>query len=143
MFKLFSRAKTDPETELKSILDGYELPTFPAVYMQALQQVRDTDSSASDLADVLSTDPGLTMRLLGTVNSAAYGLRSEIKSVHHAVSMLGRGHVESMLLSLASRSALPSRASAGFEPARFWKTAARRASTARALSACVNPSEQS
>ena len=143
MFKLFARTKTDPEAELKQILDGYELPTFPAIYLEALRQVRDADSSATALADTLATDPGLTMRLLRTVNSAAFGLRSQIKSVHHAVSLLGRSSIESMLLSLASHSALPSDPTPGFDPKRFWKTAARRAATARALADASDPSGRS
>ena len=143
MLRLFARTKTDPATELKAILDGYELPTFPGIYLEALQQVRDEGSSTATLADLLSSDPGLTMRLLRTVNSAAFGMRSSIKSVHHAVSMLGRGHLESMLISLASHSALPSDPCAGFEPERFWKTAARRAGTARALADRVDPSVRS
>ena len=45
MLKLFARKKTDPEAQLREILEGYELPTFPAIYLQALQQVRDSESS--------------------------------------------------------------------------------------------------
>ena len=143
MLKLFARKKTDPESQLREILDGYELPMFPAIYLEALQQLRDTESSLGALADVLATDPGLTARLLRTVNSAAFGLRSQVTSVHHAVSMLGRGHVESMLVSLASHSALPSEPCDGFEPERFWRTAARRAAVARALADRVSPAERS
>ena len=143
MQKLFARKPADAKAELKEVFDGYTLPTFPTVYLEALQLVRDTDASAGALADVLASDPGLTMRLLGTVNSAAFGLRSPIKSVHHAVSMLGRGHIESMLISLASHSSLPSAPCDGFEPERFWRTAARRAATARALADRLAPAERS
>ena len=141
MLKLFARKDVDPQTQLKEVFEGYALPTFPALYLDALQQVRDSTSSAATLADVLALDPGLTMRLLGTVNSAAFGLRSPVKSVHHAVSMLGRGHIESMLISLATHSALPADPCGGFEPHRFWRAAAGRAATARALAARINPAE--
>ena len=141
MLKLFARKDADPQTQLAEVFEGYALPTFPAIYLEALQQVRDSDSSTATLADTLALDPGLTMRLLGTVNSAAFGLRSPIKSVHHAVSMLGRGHIESMLISLATHSALPADPCGGFEPHRFWRAAARRATTARALADRVNPAE--
>ena len=57
--------------------------------------------------------------------------------------MLGRGHVESMLVSLASHSALPADPCDGFEPRRFWRRAARRAAVARALADRVNPAERS
>ena len=141
MLKFFARKDADPQTQLKEVFEGYALPTFPAIYLEALQQVRDRTSSAAALADVLALDPGLTMRLLGTVNSAAFGLRSPVTSVHHAVSMLGRGHIESMLISLAAHSVLPAEPRGGFEPNRFWRAAARRAATARALADRVNPAE--
>ena len=141
--RLFARKKTDPESQLREILEGYELPMFPAIYLEALQKVRDAESPTGALADVLATDPGLTARLLRTVNSAAFGLRSQVTSVHHAVSMLGRGHIESMLVSLASHSALPSDPCGGLEPERFWRTAARRAAVARALADRVSPAERS
>ncbi len=142
MFKVFG-GQTDSRPRLADILEGYDLPSFGGIYMEALGLVRDVDSSTEKLADVLATDPGLTANLLRTVNSAAFGLRSEITSVHHAVSMLGRGHVESMLVSFASHDALPSDPCNGFEPDRFWKTAARRAATARALAERVSPAEWS
>ena len=142
MLKVFRR-HADSRPQLEEILKGYELPSFGAVYMEALQLIRDPDSSAGTLADVLATDPGLTANLLQTVNSAAFGLRSPINSVHHAVSMLGRGHVESMLVSFASHGALPSAPCEGFVPERFWKTSARRAATARALAERVSPAEWS
>ena len=143
MLGLFSKKKTDADSHLREILDGYELPTFPAIYLEALEQVRDTDSSTGALADVLSSDPGLTARILRTVNSAAFGLRSAVASVRHAVSLLGRGHVESILVALAAHSALPADACAGFEPERFWRTAARRATTAGALADRMSPAERS
>lgn len=143
LLKLFARAKKDPENQLKEILDGYELPTFPAIYLEALKRVRDEDSSSAQLADVLSSDPGLTVKLLRSVNSAAFGARNRIQSVHHAVSILGRGHIESMLISLASSSALPSDPHDGFEPKRFWRAAARRAATARTIAGRTDPGASS
>ena len=57
MLKLFARKKTDPESQLREILDGYELPMFPAIYLEALQQLRDTESSLGALADVPQPTP--------------------------------------------------------------------------------------
>ena len=142
MFKVFNR-RTDSRPQLAEILEGYELPSFGRVYLEALQLVRDADSSTDTLADVMATDPGLTANLLRTVKSAAFGLRREIESVHHAVSMLGRGHIESMLVSFACHTALPSVPCDGFVPTRFWMTSARRAATARALAERVSPAQWS
>lgn len=48
------------------------------------------DASASELVSILKHEPGLSLQLIRTVNSAAMGLTSEITSIHHALTILGR-----------------------------------------------------
>ena len=144
MLKLFSKKEpTDALSGVQAELGQIELPTFPGVTMAALEKARDDDSSVTELADVLAQDPGLTVKIIRTVNSAAFGARSKVRNIHHAVSLLGRNEIESMLISVAVRGALPGASAPGFDPARFWETAALRASAARALAARVDPSHAS
>ena len=72
----------------------------------------------------------------------SYGFRPQ-RSVHHAISLLGRDQLESMLLSLAVHDALPSKPTLGFEAGRFWQTAARRATLGRALADKIDPATRS
>jgi HD-like signal output (HDOD) protein len=51
-----------------------------------------------ELRDVVSTDGGLTVLILKTVNSAAFALASPITSVQHAVTYLGVGVVRGLVL---------------------------------------------
>ena len=141
MLKLLKRKKKDADVECA--LAGAELPSFPSVVMAALEKVRDENAPLGEIADAVSADPALSINLLGTVNSAAYGLRHEVRSVHHAVSLLGRSQVESMLIGLAVRDTLPSQHARGFDPSRFWTTAARRAVVARAIADEIAPAQRS
>ena len=83
----------------------------------------------------------LSVRLLKLTNSPAFTTRHPVRSVEHAVSLLGRGTVESALLAVGATSALaPSMAAGGLDARRFWSTAALRAATARAFAALLHPS---
>jgi HD-like signal output (HDOD) protein len=143
MLKLFKKKTADPKEELKAVLGDYELPSFPAIVMSALERIRDEDASLSSIADLMSSDPGLTVRLLGTVNSAAFGLKHTVRNIHHAVSLMGRNQLESMLISMAVGQSLPQAAAEGYDSSRFWTTSAQRATTARALSDLLDPSASS
>jgi len=121
-------------------LDNLQLPTFPQITMSALELARDDESSLSRLADVLATDPGLSVTIIKTVNSAAYGCRQQVRNIHHAVSLLGRNEIEAMLIAAAVKGALPVTGVPGLDPRRFWITAAKRAAAAKLLAQEIDPS---
>ncbi len=141
LFKLNRRPNADDE--LRAVIDEHELPTFPAVVMQALQMLRDDRASTPAIGELISQDPGLSARLLQTVNSAAFAVKHRVRNVPHAVSLLGRSQVESMLISLAVGDALPREPAPGYDRLRFWHAAAHRAATAGALAEIIDPSRRS
>ena len=124
-------------------MDGLKLPSFPQITMTALQKARDMESSLTELGDLLATDPGLSVSIMKTVNSAAFGGRHRVRNIHHAVSLLGRNEIESMLIAAAVAGALPTAGIQGFDPGRFWAASAKRAATARALAQHIDPSQAS
>lgn len=129
-----------PGGDLKTVLGDYELPNFPSTVMKALQELRRPGVQLSKIGDTVAADPGVSVSLLRTVNSAAFSFRHRVKNVHHAVAILGHGQLESLLISLGVHAALPKTPTLGFEDRRFWLTAARRASCARALAEKIDPS---
>jgi HD-like signal output (HDOD) protein len=133
------RMKTDPRKELQKVLGTYSLPFFSTVVLSTLEQIRDPDATPATVGDVISADPGLSVRILGSVNSAAYAVRREVKSVEHGVALLGIPAVESLILSVAVGSVVPRQSAPGYDHARFWRAAARRAAVSRALAAKLNP----
>ncbi len=119
--------------ELKKLLVDVELPTIPAVVSTTIEKTSAPDCDLAEVSDILVTDPGLSARLLSIANSAAYAPRNPINGVRQAVMMLGRNHLESLLITLAAGGAANSVAPAGFDMEAFWTKAAWRAGTAAML----------
>ncbi len=71
-----------------------------------LIQLIDEDGDPAEMENVLASDPSLAFRLFRFVNSAAFGLRTEIQSFEHAMMMLGRKPLKkwlALLLTTASK----------------------------------------
>jgi len=119
-----------------------DVPAFPSSVTRVLDALRDPESSLAEIAEAIAWDPGLVVRLLKTVNSAAFGLRRQVDSCQHAVSFLGRANLESLLLGLAVERALPPGKAPGFDPRQYWRSAARRASLARLVAERLEPTTQ-
>ena len=134
--KLFKRK---PKDQLEAMLGDYELPSFPAVLLEARRLLRDDNADNSAIGEYLVKDPGISVKLLKTVNCAALGVRRRVESVEQAVAMLGRAQVESLLLTHGVNKALPKPRRSGFEARRFWLAAARRATLARSVASKVHP----
>ncbi len=141
IFDFFKR-KRDPKEELKELLSGFELPHFPKAVMAALDAIRDTKSSLQEITDHIEADPGMHVMVLKTVNSAAFGLSRKVSSVDHAVSLLGRSRLESLLLPIAVKGALPKFDVSCMNSKQFWAVAARRGSLARMLAERLHPATE-
>ena len=139
MFGFLSRKKVDPRAALKRVLGDFALPSFPGVVLEVMKEARSEDGSVSSVARIIANDPGMSVKLLRLVNSAAYGSARRTESVQLAVAMLGMAQTESLVLSVGVQGALPSSPSEGFESRRFWRAAARRATTAQAFAALLHP----
>ena len=133
------RRKKDPRSELGAVLGDAPLPTFPNLVLEVLSELRDPDVPVRRVADRLKSEPNLSIRLLQMANSGAFGPRRSIDDVAHAMVFLGRRSVESLVLSVAVRDALPQGPAPGFNSPRFWRTSARRAAAAQALAEALHP----
>src|SRR5579863_6248644 len=71
------------------IMQHRELPSSKLAYLELLRASTAPGFDTQTLASKIKHEPSLTFRLLRYLNSAAFGLRSEIHSVEHALSLLG------------------------------------------------------
>ena len=85
--------------ELVKGIDG--LVTLPDVFIRINQLVEDPDSSAADIAKVVSQDPSFTVRLLRVANSPFYGFSSTIDTVSRAVAVIGTSQIRNLALATA------------------------------------------
>ena len=76
-----------------------DLPTIPVVARKILLAAEDERSSNRALALIISRDQSLTAKVLRLANSAYYGLRNEVRTVNHAVSIIGSTMLRQLSLS--------------------------------------------
>lgn len=130
------KRSADPTAELRELIGDYRLPTFSTGAVETLRLLRE-EADMNSVAERLIGDPGLSVRILKTVNSAAFGLRQEVSNLGHAVSLLGRSRVEALVLAAAVGDTLP--APAGIDLDEFWETSARRGCLARHIAKSREP----
>jgi HD-like signal output (HDOD) protein len=141
MFGFFKRKKVDPKKVLADTLGDMDLPSFSAGTMEALRLLRDPASNSDTIARSIEGNPGVVVGVIRMVNSAAYGLRQKVDRVSHAINLLGRSRIESVVVALAVKGGLD-RAAKG-SPKGFWREAAARAAFARSLAELLHPQTQS
>lgn len=127
--------------KLKKLLQDYELPSFPALVTQVLQQLRDPDATARSIAQSVVLDPGLSVKVLRTVNSAAFSPRRPVSDLSQAVVLLGLSNLEAIVFGIAVHDVLPGQCQ--LDMCAFWRTSARRAAMARSLAQRIHPATHS
>ncbi|MBU1701700.1 MAG: HDOD domain-containing protein [Candidatus Eisenbacteria bacterium] len=76
-----------------------DVPPMPLVAQRVLQMSRNMeDIAVADLVKVVSTDPGLTSKVLATCNSPFFGLRNQVRTLSQAVVLLGVTAVRNLIL---------------------------------------------
>lgn len=123
---------------LKRITDRIEnLPTLPAVAARLLETVNDPTTSASDVQNLLRHDQSLAMKVLRLANSSFYGYGGQIKTISHAVVVLGFETIRSIALSASVFGAFGGRTktdSRRFPRVEFWRHSIAVGAVARMLS---------
>ncbi len=85
-----SNKEPDLEKFKKKLLKSMSnLPPMPQVVMKAQEVMADPSSSFKDLGTVIEADPAIAGRVLKLANSAYYGLRGMVSSIHQASVVLG------------------------------------------------------
>ncbi len=135
----FWKRSHNHRAKLRQLIGDYQLPSFSAAAVSTLSLLR-SDADMSRIVERLMADPGLIVRILRTVNSAAFGLRHDVTNLEHAANLLGRSRIESLVLTAAVGDSLPS--PGGIDTAGFWQTSARRACLARHLARSLHPSQE-
>lgn len=76
----------------------FEMPSVPLVLMKILQILDDNSSSAQELEKLILHDPSLSARILKLANSAFYCFPNQVKTISHAIVLLGLNLVKSLAI---------------------------------------------
>lgn len=120
---------------LKDVLGSRRIPSFPRQHrliLDALAAQRE-GGQTKPLVEAISTDPAVSVRLLRVANSAAFGARRKVDSIHRAVVLLGHRRIESIVTALGAARAVPRHRVGPLDRKRFWAAATHRAAMARRL----------
>lgn len=91
-----------PTLSVAKVLTGdVELVSLPGVYSRIVEVLNHPDSSSHMLAQVISKDASLSVRLLTLVNSPMYGFSGKIDSISRAVSLLGTNELTSLAIGVS------------------------------------------
>jgi HD-like signal output (HDOD) protein len=98
-----------PETEQPTLMRDLvarevRLVSFPDIYFKIREVIDNPLSSARHIAEVVSKDPALTVRLLRLVNSSYYGFPKAITSIPRAVAIIGSNQLTSLALAVSALS---------------------------------------
>ena len=96
MSEVDERSKELIKTRIISKLK--DIKSFPQFVLETLRKLNDPTSNASDVAQSLSRDEGLVLRVLKLANSAAYGMTRNISNISEAIALLGYKSVSNIVL---------------------------------------------
>ena len=121
------------------------LPTLPDIALKVRDSVSKGDASAQELAEMITTDPALSARLIQVANSPLYRGANEIKNIQMAVTRLGNSTIRTLITSLVMQQMFkPTTALLEHYFRNIWEQGVNVSAISRALAAFVprlNPDE--
>lgn len=114
------------------ILKGIVIPPCPKIVADIQQELAKDDPEIDVIADLINRDAGIAGSVLKAINSPLFGLSGRVKSVSHAVSLLGLKSVINIVTALSLKKVLSDDSIAAM--GRFWDTANDVANTATIVS---------
>jgi HD-like signal output (HDOD) protein len=82
----------------QALLRVAEIRSLPEITTRIVQVVEDPRATARDMHDIIRMDPALAAKILRVVNSAFYGLPSQVASLERAILLLGLSAVKNIAL---------------------------------------------
>ncbi len=102
-----------------------ELFALPDVYNRIVETLNSPTATSHKVAEVISKDASLTLRLLELVNSPVYGFAGKIESVSRAVSLLGTNELTTLALGVSTVQNFRSIPNEVLDMESFWKHSIR------------------
>jgi len=111
----------DTSSARKKIEAIDDLPTLPTVASQIVSIANNPKASATDVGDLVSRDQALTGKVLKLVNSSFYGFPQQIKTINHAIVILGFNKVKNVVLTASVFDLTKGCDNQGLDIRRFWE----------------------
>lgn len=90
-----------PEYYRDQVFSLTSLPTLPMIATEILRASREDNLSVNQLLPIMEKDPPFAMKVLKIANSAYYGLRRDVKSLRHAIVVIGMRELSNIAISFS------------------------------------------
>ncbi|MCP5053803.1 MAG: HDOD domain-containing protein [bacterium] len=83
-----------------SAVDMVSVRSIPGYKMNLMRILREINKPAvefSRIEEILKKDVSITYKLLRLINSASFGFKTQVQSIHHALTLLGEGEIRKWL----------------------------------------------
>jgi HD-like signal output (HDOD) protein len=124
----------DYQQVLKLIEKELSLPSPPAIAVHILNAVKKDDAALTELAEIISTDPALTAKMLRVANSGIFTCNGEITNINRAISVLGTNTIKNIALSFVIADELNGNEHVEFDVDHFWGCSVTAAVSAELIS---------
>jgi len=95
------------QMDIDTFLKRSKLPSLPAVSVRLMEMTAQENVSFPALGRLLMTDAALSAEVLRAANSPLSGLRTEVKSIPHALTTLGLNRVGMLVVTTALWRSIP------------------------------------
>ena len=109
------------QATIERVLACEQLPTLPGVAARVVSLTSDPDLDLKDLAEAIEHDQALSAKVLRTINSSFYGLRSKCSTINQAIVMLGLSSVKCLALGFSLVDTMEAEKLNGFDYGAFWR----------------------
>lgn len=118
------------------------VPSVPHVVTRFLEITQDPGFEFDDLADLLSSDPGIASEVLRWSNSALFGVRRKVTSLRQALTLLGLKRIRSLVLSRYMVQSVGSGHKGGIDMSYAWRRSLASAVLAARFADVLLPSKR-
>jgi len=95
--------------------------SLPSIFTRIDALINNPESNLVDIADVISEDPGLSIRLLKIANSAMFNFPAEIDTITRAITVIGTKQLRDLVLATQVVLVFKSIKQEGLDMPAFWK----------------------
>ena len=115
------------------VKSAQKIATPPEIYNEINEVLNSSDSTLTDISEIVSKDPGVSSRVLKIVNSAYYGLTTKIETVTAGVQTIGTRQLRDLVLATSVMTRFEDVPSDLIDLEKFWEHSLATAIAARSL----------
>lgn len=123
------------------IKDIGDLPSLPLVVAELLRSFDKPDANICTLAEKVSRDQALAAKTLRLANSSFYGLQHKVKTIPHAITVLGFDSVRALITAAAVINNFSGSRHAAFDFSSFWRHAIGTSLCAKAVARATDQNQ--